>query len=163
MLSEILKFEQIRLIVVSACSSLLAIVTPTKGFVVALVIGFGLNLFCGMRADGVSIVRCRNFSWRKARESMLELLLYFIILYAIYSVVYACGDKAEALYAAKILTYIFDYAYICNSFKNLIIAYPKNVTYRVIYSLLRFELAKAIPSYWKPIIDRLNNEFDKQK
>lgn len=163
MISEVIKFEQIRLVIVSALSSLLAIVTPTKGFVLALVIGFGFNLFCGMRADGVSIVRCKNFSWKKARESMLELLLYFTIVYAIYSIVYACGDRTEAIYAAKILTYIFDYAYVCNGFKNLIIAYPKNVTYRVIYSLLRFELAKALPGYWKPIIDRLNSEFDKQQ
>lgn len=45
------EFEQIRLIIISAFSSLLAILTPTEGFVVALVIGFGFNIFCGMRAD----------------------------------------------------------------------------------------------------------------
>lgn len=162
MINKILEFEQIRLIMISALSSLLAILTPTEGFVIALIIGFGFNLFCGMRADGVSINRCKNFSWKKAREAMLELLLYFTIVYVIYSIVYACGDRPEAIYAAKILTYIFDYAYICNGFRNLIIAYPKNVIFRVIYSLIRFELTKALPGYWKPIIDRLNSEFDKQ-
>lgn len=156
-----LEFEQIRLIVISILSSLLAMLTPTEGFVLALVIGFGFNIFCGMRADGVSIIRCKNFSWKKAQRAIFELTLYFIIIYAIYSIVYSCGDKEEAIFAAKILTYIFDYAYICNGFKNLIIAYPKNVTFRVIYHLIRFEITKALPSYWKPIIDRLNNEFDK--
>lgn len=158
-----IKAEQIRTAIAAAMGALLAAATPTRGFVVALVVGFGFNLMCGMRADGVSVVRCRNFSWRKARESLFELLLYFTVIYAIYTVVYACGDRPEAVYAAKALTYIFDYAYICNGFKNLIIAYPKNVTYRVVYSLLRFELAKALPSYWGPIISRLNDEFDKTK
>jgi len=163
MINKLFEFEQIRLIIISAFSSLLAILTPTEGFVVALIIGFGFNLFCGMRADGISISRCKNFSWKKARESMLELLLFFTIVYVIYSIVYMCGDKAEAVYAAKILTYIFDYAYVCNGLRNLIIAYPKNITFRVIYSLLRFELMKALPGYWKPIIDRLNSEFDKNE
>ena len=156
------EFEQIRLIIISAFSSLLAILTPTEGFVVALIIGFGFNIFCGMRADGISISRCKNFSWNKAQKAIFELTLYFTIVYVIYSIVYACGDKKEAIFAAKILTYIFDYAYVCNGFKNLIIAYPKNVIFRVIYHLIRFEIMKALPGYWKPIIDRLNNEFDKQ-
>ena len=160
-MSKMIEFEQVRLVIISAISSLLAILTPTGGFVVALVIGFGFNIFCGMRADGVSIVRCKNFSWTKAQRAILELALYFTIIYAIYSIVYACGDKKEAVFAAKILTYIFDYAYICNGFKNLIIAYPKNVIFRVIYHLIRFELMKALPDYWKPIINRLNDEFDK--
>lgn len=156
------EFEQIRLIIISAFSSLLAILTPTEGFVVALIIGFGFNIFCGMRADGISITRCKNFSWNKAQKAIFELALYFTIIYVIYSIVYACGDKKEAIFAAKILTYIFDYAYVCNGFKNLIIAYPKNVIFRVIYHLIRFEIMKALPGYWKPIIDRLNGEFDKQ-
>lgn len=161
MVNQVFHFEQIRIIIVSVLSSLLAVMTPTGGFVIALIIGFGFNLFCGMRADGVSIKRCKNFSWNKARGAIFELLVYFTIIYVIYSIVYACGDKKEAAFAAKILTYIFDYAYICNGFKNLVVAYPKNITYRIVYHLIRFELMKALPGYWKPIIDRLNNEFDK--
>ena len=163
MINKIFEFEQIRLVLISAASSLLAIITPTEGFILALVIGFGFNIFCGMRADGISINRCKNFSWKKIREAMFELLLYLTIIYAIYCIVYACGDKEIATYAVKILTYIFDYAYICNGFKNLIIAYPKNITFRVIYHLIRFEITKALPGYWKPIIERLNNEFDKNE
>lgn len=160
-MAKIFDFEQIRLVIISALSPLLAILTPTEGFVIALIIGFGFNIFCGMRADGVSIARCKNFSWNKAQKAIFELALYFTIIYAIYSIVYMCGDKEEAVFAAKILTYIFDYAYICNGFKNLIIAYPKNITLRVIYHLIRFEIMKALPGYWKPIINRLNDEFDK--
>lgn len=162
-MNRLFDFEQIRLIIISALSSLLAILTPTGGFVIALIIGFGFNIFCGMRADGISITRCVNFSWKKAQRAIFELALYFTIVYAIYCIVYACGDKKEAVFAAKILTYIFDYAYMCNGFKNLIIAYPKNVIFRVIYHSIRFELMKALPGYWQPIIDRLNSEFDKSE
>ena len=69
----------------------------------------------------------------------------------------------EALFVIKMLTYIFCYVYLCNAFKNLIKAYPKNVAFRVIYYILRFEFAKALPSYWKPILERLNQEFDKKE
>ena len=82
------EFEQIRLIIISAFSSLLAILTPTEGFVVALIIGFGFNIFCGMRADGISISRCKNFSWNKAQKAIFELTLYFTIIYVIYSIIF---------------------------------------------------------------------------
>lgn len=91
------------------------------------------------------------------------MLLYIVIVYVMYGIMVSCNDNTEALFVIKMLTYIFCYVYICNSFKNLIKAYPKNVAFRVIYYILRFEFAKALPSYWKPIIDRLNNEFDKKE
>ena len=43
-----LDLEHIRLIAVGLVSPLLAYITPTKGFVIALVIAFGANVICGM-------------------------------------------------------------------------------------------------------------------
>ena len=154
-MTDLLDSSQIRQIGVTIFSAILAFATPTEGFVLALVIAFGFNIFCGMRADGVSVVRCKN--------ALLEMLLYIVIVYVMYGIMVSCNDNTEALFVIKMLTYIFCYVYICNSFKNLIKAYPKNVAFRVIYYVLRFEFAKALPSYWKPIIDRLNNEFDKKE
>lgn len=91
------------------------------------------------------------------------MLLYVAIVYVIYGIMLGCNDGTEALFAIKMLTYIFCYVYVCNAFKNLIKAYPKNVAFRVIYYILRFEFAKALPSYWKPILERLNQEFDKKE
>ena len=70
-LYELFNVDQIRIIFVSMFSSLLAYLTPTKGFLIALVIMFGFNIWCGMRADGVSIIRCKNFKWI-AREIALS-------------------------------------------------------------------------------------------
>ena len=44
--------EQLRLMLVSAISPILAFLTPTSGFITALVFMFGFNIICGMRADG---------------------------------------------------------------------------------------------------------------
>ena len=162
-MTDLLDSSQIRQIGVTIFSAILAFATLTEGFILALVIAFGFNIFCGMRADGVSVVRCKNFSVSKFKNALLEMLLYVVIVYVMYGIMVSCNDNTEALFVIKMLTYIFCYVYLCNAFKNLIKAYPKNVAFRVIYYILRFEFAKALPSYWKPIIDRLNNEFDKKE
>lgn len=162
-MTDLLDSSQIRQIGITIFSAILAFATPTEGFVLALVIAFGFNIFCGMRADGVSVVRCKNFSASKFKNALLEMLLYIVIVYVMYGIMVSCNDNTEALFVIKMLTYIFCYVYICNSFKNLIKAYPKNVAFRVIYYILRFEFAKALPSYWKPILERLNQEFDKKE
>lgn len=162
-MTDLLDSSQIRQIGVTIFSAILAFATQTEGFILALIIAFGFNIFCGMRADGVSVVRCKNFSVSKFKNAILEMLLYVAIVYVIYGIMLGCNDGTEALFAIKMLTYIFCYVYICNAFKNLIKAYPKNVAFRVIYYILRFEFAKALPSYWKPILERLNQEFDKKE
>ena len=63
-LYELFNVDQIRIIFVSMFSSLLAYLTPTKGFLIALIIMFGFNIWCGMRADGVSIRVLGAGSWR---------------------------------------------------------------------------------------------------
>ena len=74
-----------------------------------------------------------------------------------------CHDDSQALFVIKMFTYIFCYVYVRNAFKNLVKAYPKNVAFRVIYYILRFEFTKALPGYWKPILERLNDEIDKHE
>ena len=134
---------------------------PTKGFVLALVLTFAFNCFCGMRADGVSIARCKNFSFGKFKNALVEILLYLIIIEMVFTIMASCGDKQAALVTAKSITYVFIYVYVQNSFKNLVKAYPKKMALRVIYHLLRFEFARALPSYLKPIIERVEGEIDK--
>lgn len=162
-MTDFLETSQIRHIAVTIISAILAFISPTEGFVVALVLAFGFNIFCGMRADGVSIARCRNFSASKFKNALLEMFLYIAIVYVMYGIMIGCNDGNEALFVIKMLTYIFCYVYLCNAFKNLIKAYPKNISFRVIYYILRFEFTKALPSYWKPILERLNHEFDKNE
>ena len=153
--------ENIRLVATSCLSYAFGWLMPTKGFVLALVLTFAFNCFAGMRADGVSIARCKNFSFGKFKNALVEILLYLIIIEMVFTIMASCGDKQAALVTAKSITYVFIYVYVQNSFKNLVKAYPKKMALRVIYHLLRFEFARALPSYLKPIIERVEGEIDK--
>lgn len=66
-MTDLLDSSQIRQIGVTIFSAILAFATPTEGFVLALVIAFGFNIFCGMRADGVVLYDARTFLHRSSR------------------------------------------------------------------------------------------------
>lgn len=154
-----LNWEQWRIIVISTVSPVLGYLTPTKGFVYALVVMFSFNIWAGMRADGVAIVRCKNFSFPKFKNALCELFLYLFIVEAIFVIMKNCGDGQAAIIVVKTLTYVFMYVYLQNAFRNLIVAYPKELALRIIYHIIRLEFTRALPSHLQPIIERLEKEF----
>lgn len=155
--------ENIRLVATSCLSYAFGWLMPTKGFVLALVLMFAFNCWAGMRADGVSIARCKNFSFSKFKNALVEILLYLVIIEMVFTIMASCGDNKAALVTAKSVTYVFIYVYLQNSFKNLVKAYPRKMALRVIYHLLRFEFTRALPSYLKPIIERVEKEIEKNE
>ena len=148
------------MIFATTASPLFAYLTPTAGFMYALVIMFAFNIWAGMRADGVAIVRCKNFSFPKFKNALCELLLYVVIIHVIYSVMWQCGDGGAAIIVINSLTYVFMYIHLQNAFRNLIKAYPKEIALRIIYHVIRLEFTRAMPSYWQPIIERFQKETD---
>ena len=159
-MERIFNWKQWRIIAISTVSPLFGYVTPTKGFVYALVVMFAFNIWAGMRADGVAIVRCKNFSFRKFKNALCELLLYLFIVEAIFTIMKNCGDDQAAIVVVKSLTYVFMYAYLQNAFRNLIKAYPKKVALRIIYHVIRLEFTRVLPGYWQPIIEKYRREYD---
>ena len=159
-MERIFNWEQWRIIAISTVSPLFGYVTPIKGFVYALVVMFAFNIWAGMRADGVAIVRCKNFSFRKFKNALCELLLYLFIVEAIFTIMKNCGDNQAAIVVVKSLTYVFMYAYLQNAFRNLIKAYPKKVALRIIYHVIRLEFTRVLPGYWQPIIEKYQREYD---
>ena len=101
--------ENIRLLFVSVGSSIMGLLTPTKDFLLSLVILFAFNIFCGMRADNITIKRCKNFTFKKFSNALIELLLYIMIIQVVYNVMYLCGDKEIAIVIVKSITYIYMY------------------------------------------------------
>lgn len=158
-----MNFEQIRLMFITIMSPILAIFTPTKPFLIALIVCCGFNIWCGMRADGVSIINCRTFKWKKFRAALLELLLYGCIIEVIRTVMYQCGDNSISIYAVKTLTYVFMYTYIQNSFKNLVICYPKNKALWIVYLVIRLEFKRALPQNVSDMIDQYDKHCKKQE
>jgi len=159
-MERIFNWEQWRIIAISTVSPLLGYLTPTKGFVSALVVMFAFNIWAGMRADGVAIVRCKNFSFRKFKNALCELLLYMFIAEAIFTIMKNCGDDQAAIVVVKSLVYVFMYVYLQNAFRNLIIAYPRNLALRIIYHVIRLEFTRVLPGYWQSIIERYQREHD---
>ena len=153
-MERIFNFEQMRIIAVSIISPVMAITTPIKGFIWSLVVMFAFNIFAGMRADGVVIKHCKNFSFKKFKNALIELLLYLLIIEVVYIVMRSCGDESSALIVIKTLTYVFMYVYLQNAFRNLILADPQKI---------RFEFTRALPSHIQPIIQRLEEEFGKDE
>lgn len=147
------------MIFATTASPLFAYLTPTAGFMYALVIMFAFNIWAGMRADGVSVRHCKNFRFSKFKNALAELLLYVVIIHVIYSVMLQCGDDGAAMIVIKSLTYVFMYVYLQNAFRNLIKAYPKKIALRIIYHVIRLEFTRVLPSHLQPIIDRLEKEF----
>lgn len=158
-MERLFNWEQWRIIVISTISPLFGYLTPTKGFIYALIIMFAFNIWAGMRADGVTIVRCKNFSFRKFKNALCELLLYLFIVEAIFIIMKNCDDYQAAIVVVKSLTYVFMYVYLQNAFRNLIVAYPRNLALRIIYHVIRLEFTRTLPSHLQPIIERLEKEF----
>lgn len=158
-MERFIEWEQWRIVVISTISPILGYLTPTKGFVYALLVMFAFNIWAGMRADGVVIVRCKNFSFRKFKNALCEFVLYLFIVEAIFVIMKNCGDENAAVIVVKSLTYVFMYVYLQNAFRNLIVAYPRNLALRIIYHVIRLEFSRAMPSHMKQIIERLDKEF----
>lgn len=162
-MERIFTIDQARVMVVTTLSSLGAYFTPTKGFLSALAIMFLFNIWCGMRADGVSIVTCKNFSWRKFKHALVELLLYLAIIEILFSFMTSVGDGDNALLVIKTITYVFSYVYLQNAFKNLIHAYPSNRAFRIIYHIIRLEFTRAMPAHVQEVIERLERDNKEEK
>lgn len=162
-MERLMGIDQVRVIVVSCMSSILAFLTPTAGFLLALALMFGFNIICGMRADGVSVTCCRNFRFSKFKNALVELLLYLVIIEVIFATMVGMGDIDSSLVVIKTITYVFCYVYVQNAFKNLIIAYPRNKAFRIIYHTIRLELKRAMPEHVQDVINRIDGELKREE
>ena len=150
--------EHIRAVATGFLAPVFAAIMPTNKFVVALILVASFNIWAGMRADGVVIFRCKKFSMKKLRGALVELILYIVILWLIHGVVWLCGDGTAAVYATKVLTYVIMYVYLQNSFKNLVIAYPRNKGLWIIYLVIRLEIKRLMPEHITKLIERYDQK-----
>lgn len=155
--------EQVRLMWTLLTSTILAIVAPTGSFLAALTLGCMFNVWAGMRADGVSVIRCRNFSWDKFLRAIIEYGVILTVIELIRAVMFLCGDVSESLYPVKTLTYTAFYIYLQNALKNLVKAYPNNKMLWVLYLFVRCEWRKMIPTNIDALMAQYDKHVEKQK
>lgn len=144
MVLSILTLDNLRHILMYVLCAIVAAISPTTGFVTALIIAWAFNLWCGMRADGVVIITCKNWSWKKFGHTCAELILFLTILWLVALITYFSGDADEGLYAVKTINYVFVWSYVQNGLKNLCKTHPKNKALWIIYLFVRFEFTKIV-------------------
>lgn len=137
--------EQIRAIGTLLLSTLAAIVCPTASMMGALTIACMFNVWCGMRADGVSVIRCHRFSWGKFAKAMYEFVLILMVIELVRGIMFLCGDDETSIYPVKVLTYAISIYYLQNAMKNLVKAYPESKALWIVYLCIRFEWKRALP------------------
>ena len=141
--------------------TLLAAVTPTVQFVTAVVVAAFFNVWCGMRADGVVNIRCRNFSWGKFKYALMELLAFLFVIEVIAVVCHSMGDIEARQYACKTAAYLIIYCYIDNGLKNLCKAYPKSRGLWQLYLFVHLDFRRLIRI--DELMDRYDEHVKKQK
>lgn len=138
--------DQIRALGTLLTSTLIAIVCPTANMMAALTLACMFNIWCGMRADGVSVIRCHCFSWSKFSKALYEFMLILMVIELIRGIMFLCGDNDASMYPVKVLTYAVSIYYFQNAMKNLVKAYPESKGLWIVYLFIRFEWKKALPS-----------------
>lgn len=155
--------EQIRAFGTLFLSTLMAIVCPTASMMGALTIACMFNIWCGMRADGVSVIRCHRFSWGKFSKALYEFVLILMVIELVRGIMYLCGDDDASMYPIKVLTYAISIYYCQNAMKNLVKAYPESKGLWVLYLFVRFEWKKALPSNVAEKIEQYKQHEENQK
>ena len=74
-MDKLFTWEQWRMIFATSLSPILAYLTPTAGFMYALIIMFAFNIWAGMRADGVSVRHRKNFRFSKFKNALFNKFL----------------------------------------------------------------------------------------
>lgn len=154
MIISVLTLEQMRRLAVWLICTLVAVISPTKGFVTALAVAWAFNVWCGMRADGVINIKCKNWSWKKFSYSLVELVAFLSVIELVAIVTYSCGDAEAGLYACKTINYIFVWSCFENGLKNLCKSHPQTKALWIVYLFVRFEFTKMLK------IDTLINLYD---
>lgn len=100
----------------------------------------------------------KTLSGISLKIALVELLLYLIIIEVVFSFMSLIGDGENSLLVIKTITYVFSYVYLQNAFKNLIIAYPRNKGFRIIYHVIRFEFKRLrLRTYKELLIESKTN------
>lgn len=131
-----------------------AALTPTANFVLVTCLACMFNLWCGMRADGVTNIRCKNFSWKKFRYALAELAIFLLVMELISLLVHLMGDASASIYMCKIIAYCISYCYIDNGLKNICKAYPTSKGLWMVYLIVHLDFKRILK------IEELINRYE---
>lgn len=151
-------------------AAIVAYFDTTATFLLALILGFAINILAGLRADDVKpIIMSRfphfkllNYSGNKLKDSLMELFLITSITYMFKMFVDLFKHNDKSVYVVQILLAVAVYYYITNSLGNLIKVYPKIKWLRFLYYIITFQFRKMMPDIVGKAMDEVD-KIDKEK
>lgn len=133
---------------ITAFTAIATFFDSTLSFLVALLIGFTLNIFAGFRADKVKLklhrvfpplICFQNFSGNKFKDSLFELFLITGLTYFIKGIIVLFKFSEFSDYAVQWLLIIAVYYYFRNALRNLTTVYPDIKWIKMLYVLIAFK------------------------
>lgn len=121
----------------SVITWMISVFTSYQDAFMTLIVGFSLNILIGISAD-VNINK-RNFSIKKAKNALLLLIFYFMLIIFIHT---AMSRQYVEMSTGIItwLTYIVGYFYLTNIFRNAKLLFPNSKSVKFIYAFLSTEV-----------------------
>lgn len=152
---EYIQMDIIKTTIVTFTSALLAFMQPVENAVNLLLFLFVGNLLVGIFHD--IFINRNRFHFKKFIWACVEFLIYVGIVCGIYIIGHFQGDKDEAQYIIKIISYLFIYAYSTNILKNLLLIRPESIVLKFLYFIISLAFVKRIP-YLTEFLKQNKNE-----
>jgi hypothetical protein len=158
----------------SSVTSSLAVISyfdSTYTFIIALCLAFFMNIFAGFRADEVRVrlkrvfppaIWFENFRGNKFKDSLAELALILIVIYAIKGVFDLMGVDESSVIAVQTMMGIAIYVYFRNSLRNLTTVYPRIIFFKILYALIALKFKNLFGEDIANIVDKEEKEHDKK-
>lgn len=108
--------NEIKTFIIAIVSGLLALLSPIKDFMHAMIMIFVINFFCGLIADYRS---GNKWSMRKAMLFFYHIAVFFVLISAFFIIGKFMHNPDEALYSVKFICLFGLWIYTINILKNL--------------------------------------------
>ncbi len=129
--------------VIGWITSVVLYFTPIHKLIIALTIAFTLSLILGILA-GI-IVQNESLSMKKALSALFELMVYFVVTAALFSIGKTIGNAGWVIDILRGITWGLIYFYAANWFKNLKRLFPKSRGIAFLHFVFNLEFVKKFP------------------
>lgn len=155
-------FTPVKSVLVTALCAVAAFFAPIANLIFAIFIIFLLNCVAGLIAD--IVVGRQGFDLKKFFHCLLETLVFYLIIMAVYVI----GDKllnmAGAIQCSTVIVYAILYFYSVNILRNCYQLFPDSKTLKFLFYVLSFEIIKKLPymERFKENEQKVDDELNKK-
>lgn len=140
---RLINFEDLRVLGVGIMSMLVSFFSPITDYIFALTIVFLFNFWAGLLSD--IMVEESGFKFKKFKSCIIEVTIYFLLIFGIYAVGKLTHKPDGAIQCASGVMFVIIYYYSVNFFRNLKSLLPSSKPISFIYYVLSFEILKKYP------------------